>query len=87
MLSDLDQQSLENAKHFLSSPKADSLEIGTAASLRRIHHVLFDKLYDFAEQIRQQNIAKGNFRFANTLYLPKILAKIDTMPMSTIYES
>lgn len=86
MLSHLDQQSLENAKRFLASSEADNLEIGTTASLQQIHRALFDGLYDFAGQIRQQNIAKGNFRFANTLYLPEILTKIDTMPMSTFDE-
>lgn len=83
MLSDLDQKSLENAKNFLSSPTADGVEIGTTAGLQAIHHALFDGLYDFAGQIRQQNISKGNFRFANELYLPEILAKINTMPMSS----
>lgn len=83
MLSELDQKSLNNAKQFLSSPDLEQVEIGTTAGLQSIHHALFDGLYDFAGQIRQQNISKGNFRFANTLYLPEILAKIDTMPMST----
>lgn len=86
MLSDIDQKSLNNAKLFLSSPEIDELEIGTTATLQRIHQVLFGELYDFAGQIRKQNISKGNFRFANALYLPEILNKIDTMPMSTFDE-
>lgn len=86
MLNELDQQSLENAKDFLSSPAPNQLPLGTTSSLQQIHYALFHGLYDFAGQIRQQNIAKGNFRFANTLYLPEILAKIDTMPMTTFDE-
>lgn len=86
MLTELDQKSLENAKRLLSSPTINTIEIGTTAGLQQVHRALFDGLYDFAGQIRQQNISKGNFRFANTLYLPEILAKIDTMPMSTFDE-
>lgn len=86
MLSQLDQQSLQNAKQFLSSPEINTFGIGTTASLQQIHHALFDGLYDFAGKIREQNIAKGNFRFANTLYLPEILTKIDALPMSNLDE-
>lgn len=86
MLSDLDQKSLENAKQFLSSAEIANLEIDTTAGLQQIHQALFAGLYDFAGQIRQQNISKRNFRFANTLYLPEVLAKINTMPMSTLDE-
>ncbi len=86
MLSELDQKSLANAKQLLGSPAIEDIEIGTTAGLQQIHYALFDGLYDFAGQIRQQNISKSNFRFANTLYLPEILAKIGTMPMSTFDE-
>lgn len=86
MLSEIDQKSLENAKHLLESPDVARIEIGTTKGLQQIHQALFDGLYDFAGEIRQQNISKGNFRFANALYLPEILAKIDTMPMSNFDE-
>jgi len=36
-------------------------------------------LYDFAGEIRKHNISKGNFRFANVLYLKEILVKIEQM--------
>ena len=45
---------------------------------------MFDGLYDFAGQIRKQNISKGNFRFANSLYLEDILKKIETMEETTL---
>lgn len=86
MLSDLDQKSLENAKNLLSGDDISSIEIGTTEGLKSIHRALFDGLYDFAGEIREQNISKGNFRFANALYLSDVLAKIDTMPTSTFDE-
>lgn len=86
MLSDIDQKSLNNAKKLLNSTDIDNLSDGTTNSLQKIHSALFDGLYDFAGQIRKQNISKGNFRFANTLYLPEILTKIDSMPNSTFDE-
>lgn len=86
MLNEPDQKSLENAKDFLSSTEVDNIEVGTSRGLQQIHQTLFRGLYDFAGMVRKQNIAKGNFRFANILYLPEVLAKIDTMPMSTFDE-
>src|SRR5699024_5126978 len=43
----------------------------------------FNELYDFAEQVRQVNIAKGNFRFAPLMYLETSLKHIDGMPQDT----
>ena len=43
-------------------------------------------LYDFAGIIRKENISKGNFRFANTLYLEDILKKIETMKENNLDE-
>lgn len=86
MLSDIDQQSLENAKRLIAGADLEDIEIGTTRGLQQIHRALFDGLYDFAGEIRQQNISKGNFRFANALYLPEVLAKVDTLPMSTFDE-
>ena len=40
-------------------------------------------MYDFAGQIRDKNKAKGGFRFANSLYLDKILPVIEQMPEDT----
>lgn len=61
-------------------------EVGTVKGLRQIHKYIFDGLYDFAGEIRTKNISKGNFRFANSLYLPEALAKIEQMPESTYEE-
>lgn len=51
-----------------------------------IHAALFGGLYDFAGKIRTLNIAKGGFRFANSLYLNEILPVIERMPETTYEE-
>lgn len=78
-MTEIDAKSLENAKKLFSSKKVDDIEIGTTKGLQEIHKYLFDGLYDFAGVIRKANLSKGNFRFANTLYLEDILKKIDGM--------
>jgi cell filamentation protein len=60
--------------------------VGTTRGLQQKHRYLFDGLYDFAGEIRSLNISKGNFRFANSLYLKEILAKIETMDENTFEE-
>ena len=85
-MKDIDIKSLENAKKLFSSNDIDKIEIGTINGLQQIHKYLFNNLYDFAGEIRKTNISKGNFRFANTLYLEDILKKIETMKETTIDE-
>lgn len=58
----------------------NNLKIGTFECLSSIHVYLFNEIYSFAGKIRKENIAKGNFRFASSLYLEDILKKIDKMP-------
>jgi len=79
MSNTIDKQSLGNAYRLFDSGDIESIEIGTTKGLQEIHRYLFDGLYDFAGKIREHNISKGNFRFANSLYLQEILAKIETM--------
>jgi len=83
-MNEIDKKSLENAKRLFSSKEADNIEVGTTKGLMQIHKYLFDGLYDFAGVIRKENISKGNFRFANTLYLVDILEKIETMSEDTL---
>ncbi len=42
----------------------DILEVGKFSTLQIIHKYLFEDIYDFAGELRNVNIAKGNFRFA-----------------------
>ena len=64
----------------------DSLEAGKFDSLSKIHKYLFEEIYPFAGEIRNINIAKGNFRFAPVMYLKAALEHIDKMPQSTFEE-
>jgi len=85
-MNEIDMKSLENAKNLFSSNDINNIEVGTVKGLQQIHKYLFQDLYDFAGVIREKNISKGNFRFANSLYLNEILKKIETMPESTFEE-
>lgn len=84
--SEINKQSLENAKKLFESGMIDAIEVGTTKGLQEIHKALFDGLYDFAGKIRTDNISKGGFRFANTLYLNEALAAIEKMPENTFDE-
>ena len=85
-IAELNAKSLENAKRLYASGDVGKIEIGTTAGLLAIHTYLFQDLYPFAGEIRNQNIAKGNFRFANCLYLREALAAIEKMPQGTFEE-
>ncbi len=82
----IDRQSLQNARHLYESGELMRLETGSLSGLCHIHRALFAGLYDFAGQIRTLNIANGNFRFANCLYLREALSAIEKMPEETFEE-
>ena len=68
------------ALELFDTNKINEFEIGTFNGLAKIHEYLFSDIYDFAGNIRKENIAKGNFRFASVMYLEDVLSKIDVMP-------
>ena len=76
----IDEQSLLKAQALFESGDINQIEVGTVKGLCDIHKYLFGGLYDFAGKVRNLNIAKGGFRFANCLYLEAILPIIEKMP-------
>lgn len=78
--------SVKKALELFEKGVLDTLEPGKLSALKIIHKYLFEEIYEFAEEIRTVNIAKGNFRFASLMYLEAALANIDKMPQSTFDE-
>ena len=72
--------SKQKAKQLFESGDINNAEVGTFAGLAYIHAYLFGDVYAFAGQVRDVNLAKGNFRFAPVMYLRQALAHISAMP-------
>ncbi len=70
------------ALKLFDTNKINEIEVGTFKGLSDIHKYLFQDIYYFAGKIRKEDISKGNFRFASTLYLEDILDKISKMPQN-----
>jgi cell filamentation protein len=75
--------SKQKAKQLFESGDIERMEIGTFKGLAQIHAYLFGELYEFAGELRDVNLTKGNFRFAPRMYLPQSLEHISAMPQST----
>ncbi len=78
--------SKKKAVELFETKLLDSLPAGKFESLSKIHKFLFDEIYNFAGEIRNINLAKGNFRFAPVMYLKPALEHIDNMPQSNFDE-
>jgi cell filamentation protein len=79
-LKNIDKESIEKAYRLFESGDIDKMEVGSLRGLQEIHTYLFDGLFDFVGILRERNISKGGFRFANSLYLREVLEKIEQMP-------
>jgi cell filamentation protein len=82
----IDGKSKQKAYSLFESSFIDGIEVDTTKGLQQIHAYLFGGLYDFAGQVRQKNISKGNFQFAMARYLDTTLQKIEQMPENTFDE-
>ena len=78
--------SKQRAKQLFDSGDINKADVGKFSGLSFIHGYLFGDIYHFAGNIRDVNIAKGNFRFAPLMYLDVSLKHIDGMPQSTFDE-
>lgn len=78
--------SKQRAKQLFDTGDIEKVDVGTFAGLAFIHRYLFSDVYVFAGNIRNVNIAKGNFRFAPLMYLEASLKHIDAMPQGTFDE-
>lgn len=82
-MTEADKKSLEQAKELFTSGRIETFEVGTFHGLQQIHHALFHGIFSFAGKMRTVNLTKGNFRFANTLFLESNLRIIEKMPEAT----
>ena len=74
------------AMKLFETGELNTFEVGTFKGLSEIHKYLFEDIYDFAGQVRTENISKSNFRFASSMYLKEALKQIDKMPQSNFDE-
>ena len=84
LMNPLDEQSKEKAYELLEGHILDDIEVGTTRGLQQIHAYIFGGLYGFAGKIREKNISKGGFIFANATYLEETLKQIDNMKEDTL---
>ncbi len=82
----IDGRSKKKAYTFMQSNLVAAEDVGTTKALQQIHAYIFGGLYDFAGQIRNKTISKGNFTFCLAQYLHNALETIDKMPETTFDE-
>ena len=74
------------AQKLFSSGFLESLDVGSFQALASIHQALFGEIYHFAGKVREENISKGNFRFASVMYLEVSLKNITLMEQTSFDE-
>lgn len=78
--------SKKKAAELFDNKLLDSFPAVKFDTLQAIHKYMFEDIFDFAGEIRTVNLAKGNFRFAPSMYLQAALDNIDKMPQSNFDE-
>lgn len=78
--------SKQNAIKLWSGNFFYEMSAGTFETLAEIHRKLFEEIYYFAGKLREENISKGNFRFASALYLFDAVKNIEKMPQKNFDE-
>lgn len=82
----IDGKSKQKAYSLFENNLLEEFEVGTIKGLQQIHGYIFSGLYDFAGKIRNINIIKNDFMFANVEYLNSTLSNIEKMPEKTFDE-
>ena len=86
LMPEIDRLSLERRGDVWKKWPEFVKRAGTWECLKDFHVMLFGGLFSFAGKIRTHNISKGGFRFANALFLDKILPVISEMPQRNFDE-
>ena len=81
----LDEQSKKKAYELYANSILEDSEVGTIKGLQQILGYLFEGLYDFAGRLRDKNISKGGFTFANSFnsgirFLGQSLKALSSIP-------
>ena len=74
---DEERISKKKAVQLFDNNFLDSFPAGKFDTLQAIHKYLYEDVFDFAGEIRTVNLAKGNFRFAPSMYLQAALDNIE----------
>ena len=78
---DLEEQlSKRRAVELWDLGMIDTFEVGTFRGLQQIHEYLFQDVFLSPGEVRNVDIAKGNFRFASHLYLSESIPVVERMP-------
>lgn len=75
--------SKQKAIQLWQGDELKNFRAGTFETLSYIHKRLFEEIYYFAGQLRDENISKGHFRFASALYLHEAVLSVEKMPQKT----
>lgn len=78
--------SKKSATRLFEQNLLNNMSSGTWTTLQDIHKILFQDIYDFAGELRNVNISKGNFRFVPVIYLSEAVKTIESMPQNSFDE-